>query len=96
MLRAQEFRPHTPATLPYLSQVGSDAAALADFRILGPLEVTSDGRRLDIGGTKMRELLAVLLLQVNDFVPASRLADALWRGDPPPSAAVTKLTGTRQ
>jgi len=33
-----------------------------EFRILGPLEVLSDGQALDLGGQKQRALLALLLL----------------------------------
>jgi DNA-binding SARP family transcriptional activator/tetratricopeptide (TPR) repeat protein len=57
-----------------------------DFRILGPLEVLSDGRALDLGGAKQRALLAVLLLNANSVVSTDRLADALWEDDPPDSA----------
>ena len=34
-----------------------------EFRILGPLEVVENGRRLDLGGPKQRALLAALLLR---------------------------------
>jgi DNA-binding SARP family transcriptional activator len=33
-----------------------------DFGILGPLEVSEEGRVLPLGGTKQRALLALLLL----------------------------------
>ena len=35
---------------------------MMEFRILGPLEVTDDGRSLELGATKQQTLLAVLLL----------------------------------
>jgi DNA-binding SARP family transcriptional activator/tetratricopeptide (TPR) repeat protein len=57
-----------------------------EFRILGPLEVTSDGQALDLGGSKQRALLAVLLLNVNEVVSQQRLIDALWEDDPPETA----------
>ncbi len=60
------------------------------FGILGPLAVgVEDGPRLELGGRKRRELLALLLLNLNRCVPADRIADALWRGEPPASADVT-------
>ena len=63
------------------------------FGILGPLQaVADDGRRVDIGGPKQRDLLAMLLVQLNQFVPASRLIDELWDGAPPASADVTLRT----
>ncbi|HKP17303.1 MAG TPA: BTAD domain-containing putative transcriptional regulator, partial [Gaiellaceae bacterium] len=57
-----------------------------EFGILGPLEVTSDGRSLDLGGAKQRSLLAVLLLNANEVVSHDRLIDALWEDQPPESA----------
>jgi DNA-binding SARP family transcriptional activator/tetratricopeptide (TPR) repeat protein len=57
-----------------------------EFRILGPLEVHSDGQALDLGGTKQRSLLAVLLLHANQVVSQDRLVDALWESDPPETA----------
>jgi predicted ATPase/DNA-binding SARP family transcriptional activator len=57
-----------------------------EFRILGPLEVSSDGERLELGGQKPRALLAMLLLNANHLVPADRLIDALWEGEAPETA----------
>ncbi|HZT44840.1 MAG TPA: BTAD domain-containing putative transcriptional regulator [Gaiellaceae bacterium] len=57
-----------------------------DFRILGPLEVISDGRALELGGAKQRTLLAMLVLHANTVVSVDRLIDALWEDDPPENA----------
>src|SRR5436309_8999846 len=57
-----------------------------DFRILGPLEVSSEGRSLDLGGHKQRTLLALLLLEANRVVSSDRLIDALWEDKPPETA----------
>ena len=57
-----------------------------EFRILGPLEVISDGQALDLGGAKQRALLAVLLLNPNEVVSRDRLIDALWEENPPDTA----------
>src|SRR4051794_4224262 len=57
-----------------------------EFRILGPLEVLSDGRPLDLGGQKPRALLALLLLEANRVVPRDALIDALWDESPPETA----------
>jgi len=54
-----------------------------EFRILGPLEVFENGRRLDVGGAKQRALLAILLLHANEVVSTDRLIDALWEDDAP-------------
>src|SRR5262245_6703968 len=57
-----------------------------EFRILGPLEVLSAGQTLDLGGTKQRALLAMLLLHANEVVSSGRLIEALWEEEPPDTA----------
>ena len=57
-----------------------------DFRILGPLEVSSEGELLDLGGQKQRALLAMLLLSSNRVVPSDSLVSALWEDEPPETA----------
>jgi DNA-binding SARP family transcriptional activator len=57
-----------------------------EFRVLGPLEVLSDGRALDLGGAKVRALLALLLLDANRVVARERLIDGLWDEEPPETA----------
>jgi WD40 repeat protein/DNA-binding SARP family transcriptional activator len=49
-----------------------------EFRILGPLEVRSELGAIELGGTKPRAVLAVLLLHANEPVSAERLAMAVW------------------
>ena len=58
-----------------------------DFRILGPLEVLSEERVLDVGGGKQRGLLALLLIHANEVVSSDRLIDGLWPEQQPASAA---------
>ena len=58
------------------------------FGILGPLEVIDDhGRRVGLSARKERALLAILLLHAHRVVSAERLAEDLWSGDRPASAA---------
>jgi DNA-binding SARP family transcriptional activator/class 3 adenylate cyclase/tetratricopeptide (TPR) repeat protein len=57
-----------------------------EFRVLGPLEVSSEGGLLDLGGAKQRALLAMLLLEANSVVSTERLIDALWEDDRPETA----------
>jgi len=57
-----------------------------DFRLLGPLEILRDGRLVDIGAARQQIVLAMLLLGSNRIVPVSRLIEALWDDDPPPTA----------
>ena len=60
---------------------------MIEFRLLGPLEVLRDGAVLDVAAPRQRSLLAILLAHANELVPADRLADQLWEGRPPPTAA---------
>ena len=70
-----------------------------DFRILGPLEVTFDARRIPVAAGKQRVLLATLLLSANQIVSLEELTERLWGGDPPrcPRGALhTYVTRLRQ
>lgn len=57
------------------------------FGILGPFEVSEDGRPVEVTGGKQRALLAMLLLNANHVVSVERLVDGLWEDDPPETAA---------
>jgi DNA-binding SARP family transcriptional activator/Flp pilus assembly protein TadD len=59
-----------------------------EFRLLGPLEVCSDGVVVQISQGKLRVLLAALLLSANRAVSVDELLEVLWGVDPPPSARV--------
>ena len=61
-----------------------------DFQLLGPLEVAEQGRTLELGGTKQRSLLAVLLIHANEIVAADRLIAELW-GETPPATATKSV-----
>jgi predicted ATPase/DNA-binding SARP family transcriptional activator len=63
--------------------------AALEFRLLGPVEVSAAGRPLDLGGSKQRSVLALLLLRANELVPAERLIDHLWGESAPATAANT-------
>ena len=58
-----------------------------EFRILGPLEVSSDGQALALGGKRQRALLAALLLQAGRVVTTDRLLYDLWGEEPPRTAS---------
>jgi DNA-binding SARP family transcriptional activator len=57
-----------------------------EFGILGPLEVTRDGRVVELGATKQRALLALLLMHANRVVSIDRLVDDLWGPEAPARA----------
>ena len=56
---------------------------LAEFGILGPLEVSRGGRMVPLGGPRQRAVLALLLLEANRVVSLDRLAEDVWGGHPP-------------
>jgi DNA-binding SARP family transcriptional activator len=57
-----------------------------DYRILGPLEVFDGERRLALGGTRQRAVLALLLLHGNEALPSDVIVDELWGESPPQTA----------
>jgi DNA-binding SARP family transcriptional activator len=63
-----------------------------EFRLLGPVEMWHDGRLIDIGHTKQRCVLAVLLMDAGRVVPTATLLDRVW-GHAPPDAALNVLYG---
>jgi len=54
--------------------------------VLGPLQISVDGRVWSPGGPKERRLLAILVLHIGEVVSVDALAEALWDGAPPRSA----------
>ena len=53
-----------------------------EFGVLGPLEVTADGRSLGLAGARTRAVLALLLVHANQVVSSGRLVEELWPGQP--------------
>jgi predicted ATPase/DNA-binding SARP family transcriptional activator len=51
-----------------------------DFRVLGPLEVVSNGQSLRLGGPKQRALLALLVFEAGELVPTDRIVEEVWQG----------------
>src|SRR4249919_298486 len=49
-----------------------------EFRVLGPVEIESDGSLLALGGAKQRALLAMLLMHANEVVSRDSLIEGLW------------------
>ena len=62
---------------------------MIEYRILGPLEVSANGRLIEVGGPKLRALLVILLLRANESVPRDALVHELWGEQPPVGAQHT-------
>ncbi|WP_158889307.1 BTAD domain-containing putative transcriptional regulator [Amycolatopsis anabasis] len=54
-----------------------------EFRVLGPLEMWVDDRRVALGSAKQRCVLAVLLIGAGRPHPVESLIDRVWGEDPP-------------
>ncbi|MFI0739427.1 BTAD domain-containing putative transcriptional regulator [Streptomyces sp. NPDC021100] len=65
---------------------GADGPGPLAFRLLGPVSVTRAGAAVPLSGTKVRTVLAVLLLARGALVADSRLSAALWEDAPPPTS----------
>jgi YVTN family beta-propeller protein len=61
-------------------------AAGMEVRLLGPIEVFTDGRPVQLSGVRQRALLALLALRANEVVSSERLVEALFGVDAAPSA----------
>jgi predicted ATPase/DNA-binding SARP family transcriptional activator len=60
--------------------------------VLGRISVVAEGREHMLGSTREAALLADLIVHAGEVVPASRLIDDLWRGEPPRGAPGTLHT----
>jgi DNA-binding SARP family transcriptional activator len=57
-----------------------------EFRLLGDVAVLTDGHPLDLGGTRPRGVLGLLLLQRNRPIATELLVERLWPEDQPLTA----------
>jgi DNA-binding SARP family transcriptional activator/class 3 adenylate cyclase/tetratricopeptide (TPR) repeat protein len=76
-----------PVTVPAAPAPGQSLA----FAMLGPVQVVCGTRAIDLGPTKVRALLALLLLRANELVSRDALIDGLW-GEQPPATAGHSLS----
>src|SRR5256885_1913421 len=53
---------------------------------LGPIEVRAGGVEVNLGGPKLKALLAALVLQPRQVVSIERLVGLIWDEEPPQSA----------
>jgi DNA-binding SARP family transcriptional activator len=57
-----------------------------EFRVLGPIELWSAGQQCDLGSTRVRCVLGILMLTPGRLVPTDVLIDRVWDTNPPPKA----------
>jgi DNA-binding SARP family transcriptional activator len=55
-----------------------------EYRILGPVEVSHNGKRVPLDGSKQRTVLAALLIANSRMLADTELSELLW-GDRPPA-----------
>ena len=60
-----------------------------EFRLLGDIAVLADGHPLELGGTRQRSVLALLILQRNHSIATELMVDRLWPDDQPLTAIKT-------
>ena len=60
-----------------------------DFRLLGPLEVARENRRLPLESPKQRALLALFVIHPGRVLSADRILSELWPDRPPASGIKT-------
>jgi DNA-binding response OmpR family regulator len=73
-------KPGTASTQPPVAAPG------LEVRLLGPLEVSVNGRPVTLTARRLRTLLAVLAMSAGKSVSVDRLAAAVWEADPPDNA----------
>lgn len=66
------------------------SAVTVEFGLLGPIQVSHDGRQLDLGTPQQCALLALLLLANGGALSLEQLVDGLW-GDCAPASATTTV-----
>lgn len=60
---------------------------LVAIRLLGAVSLRVDGRPVEVGGERVRALLAVLALSGGEPLPTAVIAERIWGDDPPANIA---------
>lgn len=63
------------------------------FRLLGPVELWVHGRQIDLGPTKNKLMLAVLLMEAGNTISVEALIRRVWGDNPPPKVAGSVQAG---
>ena len=67
--------------------------SILQFRVLGPLEMISNGEPVDLGAKKQRVLLALLLINANRVVSTDRILESLWGDEAEGGVRSPRCTG---
>ncbi|MGA5421259.1 AfsR/SARP family transcriptional regulator [Streptomyces lavendulocolor] len=59
---------------------------MVDVRLLGPVEVLSEGARVALNGSKPTSILAALVVHLGEVLSVERLVDLVWEEEPPATA----------
>ncbi|WP_386778864.1 AfsR/SARP family transcriptional regulator [Longispora fulva] len=62
---------------------------MIEYGVLGPVAVIRDGEHVDLGTPMLRKVLGLLLCQDGRPIAADVMIDAIWDGQPPPTARKT-------
>ena len=89
LTRTRSWHPTTAAAarrgrrMPHRSREGDGNVHV---QLLGDVQVSLDGRQLELGGHRQRCILAVLLLEPGQVVPTERIVTRAWPAGPPETA----------
>lgn len=67
----------------------ASSAASIEIRLLGPVELVIDGRKVALGGPRQRALLALLATRPGQGISVDQLVEELWAGEPTDAAETT-------
>src|SRR5215210_4860485 len=80
------------ATRPLSGEAGPGYGGRVQLRVLGPVEVISNGVPARLGGPKQRTVFALLVADVGKVVSVDALIDGVWGEEPTAGARSTLQT----
>jgi DNA-binding SARP family transcriptional activator len=77
-LALPERKRYRVTTNPQCEVTGTGDSVAAEFRLLGDVEVYADGQLIKIGYAQLRNVFAVLLVEVNRPISVDQILDRVW------------------